>query len=130
MFKTMLQSENPPPDLAGMLALESSVWEALVRGDAEADRAALSPDFLGVYPSGFSDREGHVSQLDAGPSVAEYALSEARVQVYAPDLVMLSYRARFRRGQEWQEMYVSSLWQREGPGWRNLFSQDTPVAGL
>ena len=130
MFKTMLQRENPPPDLAGMLALESSVWEALVRGDAEADRAALSPDFLGVYPSGFSDREGHVSQLDAGPSVSEYALSEARLQVYAPDLAMLSYRARFRRGQELQEMYVSSLWQRQGHGWRNLFSQDTPVAGL
>ena len=86
-----------------MLALETSVWEALARGDTEADRAALSPDFLGVYPSGFSDREGHVSQLDAGPSIAEYALSETRIQVYAPDLAMLSYRARFRRGQDWHD---------------------------
>ena len=42
---------------------------------------------------------------------------------------MLCYRASFRRvgGDAREAMYVSSLWQRDAKGWRNLFSQDTPV---
>jgi hypothetical protein len=45
-------------DLDSLLALETKVWEALQRGDAEQDRALLSADFIGVYPSGFADRAG------------------------------------------------------------------------
>jgi len=126
----MTGEDKTPPNLELLLTLEGAVWEALTEGDAEVDRAALDEAFLGVYPSGFSGREGHMGQLADGPTVAEHVIEEARMQLYSPDLAMLAYLARYRRpGKEaWEAMYVSSLWQRQGEQWRNLFSQDTPVA--
>ena len=112
---------------------ETEVWEALVRGDAAADAQLLSEDFLGVYPTGFADRSAHASQLEHGPTVAEYALSEARLRVLSPDCVLLVYRADWRRhttsgpgGPE--TTFISSLWCRAGDKWTNVFSQDTPAA--
>ena len=35
-------------DLDGLLELETAVWNALCRGDAEADAGLLAEDFLGV----------------------------------------------------------------------------------
>jgi hypothetical protein len=115
--------------LETFLKLETAVWEALVRGDAVADARLLSADFLGVYPTGFADRSAHAAQLEEGPTVAEYTLSEARIRVLSPDAVLLAYRADWRRASstEPEAMYVSSLWCRAGDGWENLFSQDTPA---
>lgn len=125
----MAGEDKTAPDLEEMLAQERRVWQALVSGDAAADRAALAPEFLGVYPSGFSGRDGHCGQLANGPTIHSYEIREARLQVYSADLVMLAYLACYTPvGAERSEaMYVSSLWQRGEDGWRNLFSQDTPA---
>ena len=90
-------------------ACERQVWTALERGDARADRAALSPDFLGVYPDGFAGREDHVAQLAAGPSVAPWDMSQPRCRAE-------------------EAMSVSSLRQRTPDGWIDVSSQDTPAA--
>ncbi len=50
----------PAPDVAEILMLENSVWDALVTGDGQADAALLDDTFLGVYETGFSDKAGHV----------------------------------------------------------------------
>ena len=113
------------------LALERSVWDALVAGDAAADRAALAPDFLGVYPSGFAERACHVGQLDDGPSIARYRIEDARLDVIAADAFLIAYRAVFARAaspDDEEAMYVSSLWRLRGGRWLNTFSQDTPEA--
>lgn len=111
--------------------LERQVWEALVAGDADADRTCLAEHFVGVYPSGFGDRGGHAAQLAAGPTVADYEILEPRLLRVADDHVMLSYRARYRRPDriEHEEMYVSSLWSTIDGRWLNVFSQDTPAGG-
>lgn len=127
----MTENDNPDmPDLDGFLALETRVWEALVVGDAVADAALLTPDFLGVYPDGFADRAAHAAQLSDGPSIRRFGLDRARLRPLGPDRALLCYRARYvRAGSEREEeMYVSSLWERRGRGWRNSFSQDTPAA--
>lgn len=117
--------------LAELLDHENRVWAALVAGDAQADMALLSQDFLGVYPDGFAGRAGHGAQLAAGPSVAWYEIADPRVVPAGAAHALLTYRAGYRRpGQkEPEEMYVSSLWRREGAGWINIFSQDTPATG-
>ena len=112
--------------------LESEVWEALVRGDPEADSQLLSADFLGVYPSGFADRSEHAGQLDNGPTAGSYAISEAELRVITDEHVLLSYRAdwtRIRQGNtgDLETMYVSSLWSHVDKRWINVFSQDTPA---
>ena len=126
-----MTQDIPDPDLlAELLAMETRVWQALQEGDAGRDRALLLPGFLGVYPSGFAGRDDHADQLEGGASVLRYQLSEARVLPVGKAHVMLCYRAEYLRpgGEGEEAMYVSSLWQREGAEWRNLFSQDTPVS--
>jgi hypothetical protein len=114
-----------------LLEMERAVWDALVAGDSAADSALLSEDFLGVYPSGFADRDGHAGQLNDGPTVATYELHDARIVVVSDDAVLLTYRADYRRpaasGNESASMYVSSLWCRREDRWLNVFSQDTPT---
>ncbi|MEP2532935.1 nuclear transport factor 2 family protein [Shimia sp.] len=111
------------------LALERKVWEALVAGEPEADGAMLTEDFLGVYVSGFSDRAGHMAELSGGPTMAEFRLSQARLMRLGPGRVLLSYRAEYRKParKSWEAMYISSLWERRGAAWLNVFSQDTPT---
>lgn len=118
--------------LAFFLSLERRVWQALQSGDADADRALLSEQFLGVYPSGLSDRAGHAEQLESGPSVANYRLSEARCVEVAEAAHLLVYRADYRRitpagVSDEQAMWVSSLWCQQQGHWCCTFSQDTPI---
>jgi hypothetical protein len=115
------------------MRLETEVWQALVIGDPDADSRLLAADFLGVYPTGFADRADHVGQIGAGPTVAEFTLSEERVLSVSDSAVLLAYRADYRRpgaaaGSDLEAMYVSSLWCRRDERWVNVFSQDTPVS--
>jgi hypothetical protein len=113
--------------------LESQVWDALIRGDADADRALLTSDFLGVYPSGFADRSDHAGELDDGPTVAEYSIIDARLMRVSATAVLLCYRAECRHlragvpGSD-EAMYISSLWTEHDGRWSNAFSQDTPAS--
>jgi hypothetical protein len=125
-------SNTDHPDLlAEILEQETRVWQALVDGDAETDKAALHADFLGLYPSGFATRAEHCEQLQEGATVLSFHLSKARVLPLGKDHACLAYLAEYRRpGVEHMDaMYVSSIWQRQGTGWVNIFSQDTPIAG-
>lgn len=113
-----------------VLALERAVWDARVAGDAAADAARL--ERLGVCPTGFAGRADHAAQLAAGPTVAAYRLSEARLVPLGPDHVLLAYRADYTRagGAQPEAMFVSSVWRRAGAGWVNIFSQDTPLSDV
>lgn len=115
--------------LADLAKCERSVWDALVAGDQAADRDALDEAFLGVYSDGFADRAAHVGQLNDGPTVRRYALSDMRVIRMGDAHGALSYRAEFSRidRRHPEVMYVTSIWRRAGDGWVNIFSQDTPA---
>jgi hypothetical protein len=113
--------------------LESQVWQALIRGDADADRTLLADDFVGIYPSGFADRSEHAGQLSSGPTVERYAIADARLIRVSGGAVMLCYRAQYRRPQAGlpesdETMYISSLWTERDGRWSNVFSQDTPAS--
>ncbi len=122
----MTHPEQPLHDT--LLAAETAVWEALLRGDAEADAAALDEGFVGVYPDGIFGKAAHVAQLAAGATVATYRLTQVRARPVGADHGLLIYHAAYTRpGHTTEEaMYVSSLWERRGAGWVNIFSQDTP----
>ena len=124
------QAPVAAPQLPLILDLERQVWEALARGDWQADAGLLHDDFLGVYATGFATRAEHAAQLRGGPVVSSFELQDARLLVVQPDVVMLAYLAVFRRpnapsAAPPQRMYVASLWRRLPQGWRNVFSQDT-----
>lgn len=112
---------------------EKEVWEAFCTGDELRDKTALTEDFLGVYETGYSDREAHCAQLRNGPIASSYELSEERLMPLSEDIVLLTYLATWKRqlpegaGPE-EKMYISSIWKRNGDDWKNIFSQDTPMA--
>lgn len=124
-----IDEKKTAPSIAEILDLEKQVWAALVAGDASADRALLSADFLGVYPSGFANRDDHVGQFADAPTMAEFRLSEEKLRVLTGDIVLFSYRADYLRpdATAWEAMLISSLWERRHNNWVNSFSQDTPV---
>lgn len=117
------------------LGLERRVWHALCTGDQDLDESMLSEDFLGVYPSGLSDRAEHADQLAGGPTVHDFQLSEAQLVNLAEGRVLLCYRADWRAprlpGSDQpgpaRAMYISSIWSLRGDAWINTFSQDTPT---
>jgi hypothetical protein len=115
-------------DLAAALKRETEVWEALRRGDGEADARLLADDFLGVYSVGFAGKALHVAQLANGPTVDEYRILDARLITLSDDHVLLCYRAEWRvpgaASDAFDSMYVSSLWSRRDGAWLNVFSQD------
>ncbi len=114
------------------LEKEKKVWEALQNGDGDADAAQLTDDFLGVYPTGFSNKNQHRKMLDNGPIVAEYSLHNAQIRVLAADMVLLCYLAHYTpitsgKIKTRASMYVSSIWEKVDGVWKNSFSQDTPT---
>lgn len=116
-----------------LLRLETAVWQALVDGDLAADAALLAEDFVGLTPTGFSDRADHLAGISAGPTVAAFDLSEARVVTVSDGAHLLLYRAVYERvdtpGSS-DSMFVASLWCRRAGRWVNVFSQDTPDTGI
>lgn len=114
--------------LDDLMEMERRVWRALAEGDAAADAALLAPGFLGLSPAGFAGRDDHAAALARGPAVTAWRIEAPRAMDLGPGLGLLAYRAVFTRpGQAAEEaMYVASLWQRQGAGWVNLYSQDTP----
>jgi hypothetical protein len=113
-------------DLSFFVALEAQVWEALRRGDGAADGRLLADNFLGVYESGFSAKAEHVAQVSNGPTVNEFELLTPRLMRLSPVLALLAYEARWRgRNGNSRAAYITSIWERGGERWRNVFSQDT-----
>ncbi|HBQ35702.1 MAG TPA: DUF4440 domain-containing protein [Rhodobacteraceae bacterium] len=114
-------------EIGQFLKLENKIWQALVSGDSNVDQMMLEDGFLGVYSTGFSDKNGHVGQLQNGPTVTKYQIRQPKLLILTGDVVLLAYLADFWRvGSQTQEsMYVSSIWRKSGLDWRNIFSQDT-----
>lgn len=83
------------PRIEDFLRLEAKVWQALADGDPEEDARLLSDDFLGVYPTGFADRSDHTAQLVDGPTIATFALHDARLVSISESAAILSYRADY-----------------------------------
>ena len=115
-------------ELSLFIALERQVWEALQHGDATADARLLADKFLGVYDSGFESKVQHVARAAKGPAVLHFELQAPRLIRLSPDLALLAYKARWtdREGKS-RAAHISSLWERAGEGWQNIFSQDTNV---
>lgn len=122
-----INSERVQQLLDEISVCEAAVWGALVRGDQQADDAALADSFLGVYSDGFAQKVDHVQQLRNGATMQSYELSMLRAMPLGTEHAVLSYRADFLRvGKAKSEaMYISSIWQRKSGSWINIFSQDT-----
>jgi hypothetical protein len=121
-------------EIEHFIKLERAVWQALKDGDATADARLLSDDFRGVYRTGMAAKSDHLAQLQRGPSVAWYELSNPEMMVLGEGLVALSYfahwaRAPLQSATEPESMVITSIWRLQQGAWKNVFSQDTDLRG-
>ena len=117
-------------DLNFFVGLEMQVWEALKKGDVNADAKLLSDDFLGVYEDGISSKEDHLEQLRNGPIISCYEIGSSQLVQLGPEIVSLTYSATTTflktEAQDTQILlYITSIWARRLNKWVNIFSQDT-----
>jgi len=119
------------PSVEQILQLEAQIWKALKLGDPDLDAKFLTEDFVGVYPSGFWNKQAHCDQLKNGPLIAEFRFTDERLVYLSEDQVLLAYRAHYSWVQSpdrTEQMLITSLWTRCDGEWKNSFSQDTPAA--
>lgn len=123
----------PEPDLFSMdqpaaelsdeeqvIALERSLLTDEVRSDRAAVAALLHPDWQEIGTSGvLLEREETLDRI--GPLESEVTLDVLSVTRVGPDTILLVWRAL----SDDDSRLRSSLWQRTGGQWRQLFHQGT-----
>jgi len=122
---------DPEPDLFSELAsvtsdeeevaaLERSLLTDEVRSDRASVAALLHPDWREIGSSGrLWTREEMLAEIGPIPPVELEVVETVRI---APDLLLLIWRAHAVSGITLR----SSLWSRQGGGWRQVFHQGTP----
>lgn len=104
--------------------LERGFW---LRG-IEHYRLALDPSCVMVFPMGVLQGEAIATSLQGAPRWTSVEMAERQVGRPSDNLTVLAYRATGRReGQGAYEAWCSSTYRRDGPGWRLVQHQQTPV---
>jgi len=109
------------------LNLEQQVWHALQQLNKDLDDKLLDDKFLGVYESGFANKQDHINNLLHGETILEYKLTEHRIINLTNNIILLTYKAQYKNTYEaLNSVYISSVWQKYDKNiWKNIFSQDT-----
>lgn len=103
-----------------VVALERSLLADSVRSDRASVAALLHPDWREIGRSGrLWTREEMLAEIGPIPPVELEVVETVRI---APDQVLLIWRAHAAAGITLR----SSLWSRQGGGWRQVFHQGTP----
>jgi hypothetical protein len=106
-----------------LIALELRLQSPVIRQDRGALSALLCEDFREFGASGrIWDRESIIGALSSEPAIP-ITCRDFECFRLAPHLALLTYRARRAD----RETLRSSLWQRDGAGWRMLFHQGTVI---
>lgn len=108
------------------------LWE-LERGfwlkGADHYRLALDPSCVMVFPMGAVQGEAILAAVQAAPRWALVQMAERQTGRPSNDLAVLAYRATgHREGPAPYEAWCSSTYRRDGPRWRLIQHQQTPIA--
>jgi ketosteroid isomerase-like protein len=110
-----------------LIQLEEGFWRAA--GDPERYAAALAPDAVHVFPGmGIADRELVLEGVDRAAQWSDFSLADVRFVRLGEDAAALVYTARGERsGREPYVAAITSVYRREGDGWKLVIHQQTPV---
>ncbi len=99
----------------------------LARGDGATYAQHLAEEALVVVPGDTLDRAATVEAMDASEGWDEVSIGEEEVRELGPDVALLTYRFRGRRGQDHYAAKLSSAYVKDGEGcWKLAFHQQTP----
>jgi hypothetical protein len=99
----------------------------LARGDGTTYEQHLAEEAVVVIPGDTLDRAATVEAMGASPGWDEVSIGEEAVRGLGPDVALLTYRFRARRGHEHYAATLSSAYVRDDEGcWKLAFHQQTP----
>lgn len=99
----------------------------LARGDGATYEQHLAEGAQVVIPGDTLDRAATVEAMDASPGWDEVSIGEEEVRELGPDVALLTYLFRGRRGQDRYAATLSSAYVKDGEGcWKLAFHQQTP----
>lgn len=120
-------------DLDAALALENSVWSAVVSGDGDALADLFTDDYVEVTVDGLRAlKDSIVSQSPQVDRIEAHSIAEATLVKAGPTAAVLSYRLELDgtlRGEPIRPVarWVASVWRRDGSEWRCCFFQQTRI---
>lgn len=118
--------KQPPSTEALLAELELSLLQPRVRRSGRV-AGLLAEDFVEFGSSGrVFNKAQIIASLQAAPSV-EVTTALLRVQLLAPQLALVTYRAH-RHSQPPVHTLRSSIWRQTGKKWQMVFHQGTLTA--
>jgi hypothetical protein len=102
----------------------------LARGDGSTYEQHLAEGAMVIIPGNVLDRAATIEAMDASRGWDEVSIGEEAVRELGPDVALLTYLFRGRRGQDHYAATLSSAYVRDGEGcWKLAFHQQTPHPG-
>ena len=121
-----------------LIDLETKFWQSLVDDDAEAAVAMLSEPAVMVSQHGAMqfDHAAYRKMATQGPRVVtSFEFDNMKVMFPNENTAVLTYGVRQgvaprddRAAADTEEMNDSSIWVRDGSGWKCVMHTETPVA--
>ena len=124
--ETEQKERTPMPAAQEFRDLEESMWRAQTRFDRDYLERVLHPDFFEFGRSGRTWTRAETMAMEPGEIDAVLPLPDLTVSELGADTVLVTYRSAVRHG-ELDYANRSSIWVRDGAGWRLRFHQGTPV---
>jgi hypothetical protein len=110
--------------------LERRGWDSLCEGTAdEFYGSVMTEDAVMVLANGMTmDRDDVVEALRGAPTWDRYEIADIRVVPIEPDAAALVYKGTAFRGEAVPVVAVmSSVYRRNGHGWKLALYQQTPI---
>jgi hypothetical protein len=117
---------------AGLVGLETQLWETWKQRDSNAFEPLLSDRFAGQSPIGRITKADMMRYaFDPACTIDSYALGPMAATTVAGGLVLITYRAEQSvtcGGDPLPSpLMVTSMYAREGGAWKSIFYMETPI---
>ena len=121
------------PTKDALMAIEKQGWEAWKNHTPETFENILSSKYLAFGPKGRIDKAASVKMFaDAKCDIKSYAISDEQMNMLGSDTAVLTFKAAQDGTCDGKKIpaavWASSVYVREGDGWKNLFYAENPVA--
>jgi hypothetical protein len=97
-------------------------------GDGDTYRRNLTDEAVVVVPGQTMNKDQTAEAMDAAAGWDDFSFDDERFAEIADDVVLLSYRFRGRRGDDFTyTAQMGSVYVRRDGAWKMAFHQQTPV---
>jgi hypothetical protein len=130
------QSDKKPDSklLWDVVAKEKALWDAWAKKDGKVFEEWIAPDAVAIDAVGgiMSDKMKTIEMVTTHNCVVNnYSFSDERLTTLSKDVVLLTFKANQDVSCDGQKVpaniYVSSVWKKQGGKWWNAFHQETPA---